>query len=278
MTRPFIKMHGLGNDFVVIDARKDPFHPTEATVRAISDRRTGVGCDQFIVVEPAETEGAAAFMRIRNADGREVGACGNASRCVGWLLMTEFGIETVRFDTASGPLHAAMAGDGLVTVDMGPARLDWDQIPLAHAADTLSLTEVAHGGYADPVAVGMGNPHAVFPVADADAVPITEVGPVLEHHPMFPERTNVEFVHLIAPDRLRMRVWERGVGVTQACGTGACAAAVAAVRRGLTGRKVEVVLDGGSLFIDWREDGHVMMTGPITVAFNGTLDGGLCPP
>lgn len=271
-------MHGLGNDFVVIDARRAAYAPSAGEVRAISDRRTGVGCDQFIIVEAAKRPDADAFMRIFNADGGEVGACGNASRCVGRLLMEESGAQTAAFETVAGLLHAARAADGLVTVDMGPARLDWRDVPLAEAVDTLRLESVAHAGYAAPTAVGMGNPHAVFFVDDAEAVPLADIGPTFEHHPMFPERTNVEFAHVARPDALRMRVWERGVGVTQACGTGACAAAVAAMRRGLTGRVADVVLDGGTLRIHWREsDGHVLMTGPATIAFSGVLSDDLSP-
>jgi len=271
MTREFLKMHGLGNDFVVIDARNTPYSPAEAEVRAIADRKTGVGCDQFIVVEPAKTAGTAGFMRIRNADGSEVSACGNASRCVGWLLMEETGTDRVAFETNAGILEAFRAGEGRVTVDMGPARLEWTQIPLAGPADTLRVETVEHAGFAGPVAVNMGNPHAVFFVSDAEAVPLSEVGPVLEHHPAFPERTNVEFAQVLSPTSIRMRVWERGVGITRACGTGACATAVAAARRGLTGRKADVILDGGTLTIEWLEDGRVLMTGPIALSFSGRL-------
>lgn len=278
MSRAFLKMHGLGNDFVVIDARTQAYAPPAEEVRAISNRRTGVGCDQFIVIEPAKRPGAAAFMRIFNADGGEVGACGNASRCVGRLLMEESGQSEAAFETAAGLLRAYRADGGLVTVDMGPALLDWRDVPLAEPADTLRLDAVACAGISGPTAVGMGNPHAVFFVDDAEAVPLHEVGPAFEHHPMFPERTNVEFVHLTGPDALRMRVWERGVGVTQACGTGACAAAVAAMRRGLTDRTADVMLDGGTLRIHWREsDGHVLMTGSATIAYAGTLSEELSP-
>ena len=277
MTRDFLKMHGLGNDFVVIDARTEPFAPPEAVVRAIADRKTGVGCDQFIVVEPPRTPGAAALMRIRNADGGEVEACGNAARCVGWLLMEETGGDHARFETACGPLQAWRAGPEAVTVDMGPARLDWAEIPLAHAVDTLHLP-IAQDGVADPVAVNMGNPHCVFFVDDAEAVAVERIGPGLEHHPLFPARTNVEFASVQGPGRIRMRVWERGVGVTRACGTGACATLVAAARRGLTGRTAEVVLDGGTLAIEWAADGRVLMTGPVAVSFTGRLAAGLATP
>lgn len=274
MMREFLKMHGLGNDFVVIDARRDPYAPSEAEVRAIADRKTGVGCDQFIVLEPAVTPGTAGFMRIRNADGGEVSACGNAARCVGWLLMEEAGADRARFETNAGLLEATRGPAGTVTVDMGPARLAWNEIPLAGPADTLRL-DVEHAGFADPVAVNMGNPHAVFFVDDAEAVPLTEVGPALEHHAAFPERTNVEFATVLSPTRIRMRVWERGVGITRACGTGACATAVAAARRGLTGRKADVELDGGTLTIEWLENGHVLMTGPVAHSFTGRLSAGL---
>lgn len=270
MTREFLKMHGLGNDFVVIDARQTPYTPAEAEVRAISDRRTGVGCDQFIVLEPARTAGTAAFMRIRNADGSEAAACGNASRCVGWLLMEESGAERVAFETRAGILESFRADGGRVTVNMGPARFDWAQIPLAAPDDTLRVG-VAHGGFAGPVAVNMGNPHAVFFVDDVNAVPLAEVGPVFENHPAFPERTNVEFAQVLSPGQIRMRVWERGAGITSACGSGACATAVAAARRGLTGRKADVILDGGTLTIEWLEDGTVLMTGPIALTFSGRL-------
>ena len=270
MTREFLKMHGLGNDFVVIDARKTPYSPAEAEVRAIADRKTGVGCDQFIVLEPAQTAGTMAFMRIRNADGSEAAACGNASRCVGWLLMEESGAERVAFETRAGILESFRADNGRVTVNMGPARLDWAQIPLAGPDDTLRV-DVAHGGFAGPVAVNMGNPHAVFFVDDVNAVSLAEVGPVFENHPSFPERTNVEFAQVLSPTSIRMRVWERGAGITSACGSGACATAVAAARRGLTGRKSDVILDGGTLTIEWLEDGTVLMTGPIALTFSGRL-------
>ncbi|MBP2227143.1 diaminopimelate epimerase [Azospirillum agricola] len=271
MTREFLKMHGLGNDFVVIDARSTPYRPAAAEVRAISGRKTGVGCDQFIVLEPTERSGAAGFMRIYNADGSEAGACGNASRCIGWLLMEEAGGDRASFETAAGLLHASRADNGRITVDMGPPRLDWAAIPLAGPADTLRVEAVEHGGFAAPVAVNMGNPHAVFFVDDAEAVPLTEVGPALEHHPAFPERANIEFAQVLSPTSIRMRVWERGAGITQACGTGSCATLVAAARRGLTGRKADIILDGGTLTIEWTDDDRVLMTGPVAVAFSGRL-------
>ncbi|MFP5512424.1 MAG: diaminopimelate epimerase, partial [Alphaproteobacteria bacterium] len=245
--------------------------PSGAEVRAIADRKTGVGCDQFIILERTEAPGADAFMRIHNADGSEAAACGNASRCVGWLLMEESGRDRASFQTAAGLLHASRADNGRITVDMGPPRLDWSAIPLAAPTDTLRVESVEHGGFAAPVAVNMGNPHAVFFVDDADAVPLAEVGPVFENHPTFPERSNIEFAQVLSPTAIRMRVWERGAGITQACGTGACATLVAAARRGLTGRKADILLDGGTLTIEWTEDDRVLMTGPVALAFSGRL-------
>lgn len=269
----FRKMHGLGNDFVVIDLRRTPGTGfSAAQVTRIADRWEGVGCDQFITIEPPRTPGATAFMGIRNPDGSEAGACGNATRCVASLLMAESGLDAVVVETVSGLLAATAADAGLVTVDMGPARLEWDQIPLAEPRDTAHL-DIAAGVLRDAVAVSMGNPHAVFFVEDVAAVPLAEVGPQIEHHPLFPARTNVEAVQVLARDRLRMRVWERGAGITKACGSGACAVLVAAVRRGLADRRADVLLDGGPLGIDWREsDGHVLMTGPVATSFSGILD------
>ncbi len=268
--RAFIKMHGLGNDFAIVDARADSYCPTAAWVRTLADRRTGIGFDQMVILEPATDPAAHLRMRIRNADGGEVSACGNAARCVAALILAETCDDRAVIETAAGVVMAWPAGEGRVAVDMGPARTDWASIPLAEPRDTLHL-EIAEGPLADPVAVGMGNPHAVFFVADVGAVDLAALGPVLEAHPLFPERTNVEVVQVLDPERLRMRVWERGVGLTRACGTGACAALVAAHRRGLTGRRASVILDGGELDIHWRDDNRVLMTGPVTTAFTGLL-------
>ena len=267
----FVKMHGLGNDFVVLDARRSGLLLTADAVRAIADRRRGVGCDQLIVVEPPRGDNSTAWMTIYNPDGSESGACGNATRCVAWLLMGETGADRVVIETRAGLLKAETRGDKMVAVDMGPARLDWRDIPLAEARDTLHLG-IGLGPLSDPVGVSMGNPHAVFFVPDVADVNLPSVGSGLEHHPLFPERANIEIVQVLGPEKLRMRVWERGAGITQACGTGACASLVAAARRGLTTRKAEVVLDGGSLFIEWLADGHVLMTGPVALAFRGSLD------
>lgn len=269
--RPFIKMHGLGNDFVVIDAREDAIKLSPAEAQAIADRHSGVGCDQLLILEKPKTPNVAdVFMRILNADGSESGACGNGTRCVADLLMRETGRDKLVIETAAGLLDAERASGGRVSVDMGPARLDWRDIPLREACDTAHVP-VALGPLKDPVAVNMGNPHAVFFVDDAAAIDLAALGPVLERHPMFPERANIEVAQLIGPDRIRLRVWERGAGITLACGSGACATGVAAARRGLTGRKVTIVLERGELEIEWLKDGHVLMTGPVAVSFTGVL-------
>ncbi len=268
---PFVKMHGLGNDFVVLDARANPIPLDEAAARAIADRHTGVGCDQLLVMEPPTQSGADVLMRIRNADGDEVEACGNGTRCIAAALMRETGKPRVVIETVAGLLTASEAGAARVTVDMGPARLGWREIPLSRECDTLHVP-LTLGPLADPVATNMGNPHATFFVPDAEAVDVAGLGRELEHHAIFPERANIGFASLAGTDRLRFRVWERGVGITVACGTGACAAAVAAIRRGLSGRRVMVIADGGPLEIEWRVDGHVLMTGPVAVSFTGTLD------
>lgn len=266
----FTKMHGLGNDFVVIDCRAGGAAPDTDALRWIADRRRGVGFDQFLTIEPA-TAGADAFMRIHNPDGSEAEACGNGTRCVAALLMSDSGRQQVAIETLAGVLHCRRDADGQIAVDMGPVSIDWQSIPLATAVDSLHVM-LPDAAYSDACCVAVGNPHAVFFVADADAVALAEVGPALETHPMFPARANIEFVSVIAPDRLRMRVWERAAGITQACGSGACASAVAAARRGLTGRQVSVVLDGGELGIAWGDDDHVIMRGPTATSFTGVLD------
>ena len=270
MALRFLKMHGLGNDFVVLDGRAAPLTIDPGRARAIADRKTGVGCDQLIVIEPPSDPRADAVMRIYNADGGEVEACGNATRCIARLLMEQKGKDRVVVETAAGLLEAQAAEGGLVAVDMGPARLGWQDIPLREACDTLSVP-VEAGMLTRPTCVSMGNPHAVFFVDSAAAVPLERLGPVLEHDPMFPERANVGVAEVRTPHRLRLRVWERGTGITLACGTGACAALVAANLRGLTGRRAVVEVDGGELTIEWLRNGHVLMTGPVATSFAGEL-------
>ncbi len=257
----FFKMHGLGNDFVVIDARFGADPVTPALARALGDRHRGVGFDQLAVIKPAE--GADFKLEFWNSDGSMAGACGNATRCVSDYMMRELGRDSVELVTARGRLAARRRADGLVSVNMGAPILEAAAIPVAGDPMALPLA----GG---PVAVGMGNPHCIFFVADAEAVDVAGEGPRIEHDPLFPERTNVEFASLVGPDHLRMRVWERGAGITLACGSGTCATAVAAHLKGLTGRRVMVDVDGGRLEIDWREDG-VWMTGPTAHVFTGSL-------
>lgn len=267
---PFTKMQGLGNDFVVLDARRASIPLTPAERRRIADRRRGVGCDQLIVLEPAKTSGADVFMRIFNPDGGEAGACGNATRCIAGRLMAESGADRMTVETISGLLPARRREAGRICVDMGEARLGWREIPVNVECDTLHLP-LSLGPLQDPVGVNMGNPHAVFFVADVDAIALDEIGPKLEHAPLFPERANIEIVEVLSPERLRMRVWERGAGITLACGSGACATLVAAARRGLAARRAEVVLDGGPLEIEWLENGHVLMTGAWAESFAGEI-------
>ena len=261
--RPFMKMHGLGNDFVVIDQRGATPFVDPRVARAIGDRHRGVGFDQLAVIE----EDAQADLRLTfwNADGSTAGACGNATRCIARWEMDRRGVRRLTLRTERGLLEARDEGGGLTSVNMGPPILDWQGIPLAREADTLHLPIPG-----DPVATGMGNPHCTFFVADAEAVDLPAFGPLHEHHPLFPERTNVQVVSVIGPGRLRMRVWERGAGITLASGSSSCAVAVAAARRGLAGRRVTLVLDGGEIAVDWREDG-VWMTGPTAHVFDGVL-------
>jgi len=269
---PFIKMHGLGNDFVVVDDRAAEYGLGAAEARVIGDRRTGIGFDQLLILEKPSNGRADVFMRIRNPDGSEAEACGNGTRCVAAKVMEEIRKDEVIVETIAGLLPAHMEADGRFTVDMGPANTDWDAIPLARETDTL-MVDVGAGPLQGATAVNIGNPHVVFFVGDADAVALEELGPQLEHDPMFPDRANIEVAAITGENRLRMRVWERGAGITRACGSGACATAVAAHRRGLTDRRVDVRLDGGLLSIEWREaDGHVLMTGPVAVSFFGQIE------
>ena len=298
MLVPFTKMHGCGNDFAVFDERAGALGFTPARAAAVADRRTGIGCDQLITIErPPAGCGADAFMRIRNPDGSEAGACGNATRCVADLLARQNGEPRQTIGTVTGDLPAQMLADGRVAVDMGAPRLGWRDVPLAEERDTLfvDLGENPHpsplplgegekgipvplwdgvggGVVGSPAALSMGNPHATFFVQDLVALPIAALGPGLEHHRLFPERANIGFAQVLAPDRIRLRVWERGAGLTLACGSGACAALVNAHRRGLGSRRATVELDGGEVEIAWRADGHVLMTGPVATAFTGVID------
>ena len=264
MRVPFVKMHGLGNDFVVLDGRARALPPLdEAGAAAIADRHTGIGCDQLIVLEPS---GLADFrMRIFNHDGGEVEACGNATRAVGLLHGAP-----ARIETRAGVIGASPTNGG-IAVEMDAPRFDWQAIPLAYAMDTLRMP-VGWDGLESPTAVNVGNPHVVFLVPDCDAVDLARIGPEIEHDPLFPERVNVNIATVAARDAIRLRVWERGAGLTLACGTGACATAIGAMRRGMADRRVTVSLPGGSLHIEWRDDGQIVMTGPAAESFRGTFE------
>jgi diaminopimelate epimerase len=259
---PFMKMHGLGNDFVVIDTRTHAAMMSAELARALGDRHRGVGFDQLAMIARGSGD---AHLTFYNVDGSTSAACGNATRCIARYLMDEGGKRALHLTTDRGDLYARDAGGGLTSVNMGQPQLGWHEVPLAEEVDTLHLP--IEGG---PTATGMGNPHCTFFVDDAEAIPLEQFGPRYERHPLYPERTNVQIAQITGPDRIRMRVWERGVGITLASGSSSCAVAVAASRRGLTGRRVRIDLDGGVLNVDWATDG-VWMTGPTTHVFSGTL-------
>ena len=275
MSIAFYKMNGLGNDFVIIDARERAVAFSPEAARRIGDRHRGVGFDQLLSIEPPKGAGDA-IMRIWNPDGSPAQACGIGARCVGDLLLAEGKKPTIALSTPGGLIRCTREPDGRVTVDMGEPKLDWQEIPLAERMDTRTL-DIKVGPIDAPVlfgpsAVNMGNPHCVFFVDNAEAHDLRKVGPMLEHHPLFPDRANISIAQVKARDEIRLRVWERGAGLTQACGSAACATAVAAARRRLTDRRVRIQLDGGPLDIFWREDNHVLMTGATELNFTGTLD------
>ena len=266
MRIPFIKMHGLGNDFIMLDARTNQLPPiSSAVAAALADRHTGIGCDQLILLEPSDS--ADFSMRIFNADGGEVEACGNASRAVALLHGAKAAVET------SGGIIMVEPVGRSARIDMGMPRFEWDQIPLAYAMDTQNMP-VAWEGLDQPAGVNVGNPHVIFFVDDCDTVPLERLGPQVENDPLFPERVNVNVASIESTESIRLRVWERGAGLTRACGTGACATAIAAMRRGLVGREVNVTLPGGSLTIEWDEANRIIMTGPASESFRGTFDWG----
>jgi diaminopimelate epimerase len=272
MKNKFVKMHGLGNDFAIFDGRSAALSILPESIIKMGDRRTGIGFDQMVIIDPPRSPGTDAFLRIYNNDGTEVGACGNATRCIGKLLIDETKKQKVTLETKAAKLQAVMMGDA-VSVDMGNVNLEWQQIPLKREENTLSVP-VQEGLLDRAVAVNVGNPHAVFFMQkNVDDFPLEKMGPRVEEDPIFPEKTNVEVANVLSRSKIRMRVWERGAGITRACGTGACAVAVAGVRKGLTDRKVTVVLDGGNLDIEWREsDNHVIMTGAVAEVYRGEVE------
>jgi diaminopimelate epimerase len=273
--RPFIKMHGLRNDFIIVDARRASYRPAPEEVIRICDRREGVGADELLIVNPPRTgpqrEGAYAFVRIFNPDGREVEACGNATRCVGWLFLQESQTEQVVVDTLGGFLKCRRAGEKQVAVEMGKLRTAWQDIPLSRAMDTLHL-DIGAGPLQDPVGMNIGNPHAVFFVDDLEAVDMQAYGPQLQNHPLFPEEANIGAAQLVDSKTLKLAVWERPGALTTACGTGACVAVGAAHRRGLTTEKqMMVIMPAGSVEIELKDDDTVVMTGPVAVCYTGYL-------
>ena len=273
-TIPFVKMNGLGNDFVVVDGRDRPVHIGAEEARHLADRAAGIGCDQVIVLEPSPD--ADVRMRILNADGSEVSACGNATRCVAWLLADETGRRHVTIATDAGSLAADVGDIEAITVDMGRPKFGWQDIPLAEPFHDTRQIELQAGPIDKPVlhspsVVNVGNPHAVFWVDDVDSIDLGRVGPLLENHPIFPERANISIAQVTSRTAMRIRTWERGAGLTRACGTAACAAAVCAMRKRLTERKVSVTLPGGVLVIEWTPEDRIMMTGPAELEFKGQL-------
>ncbi len=274
-TLDFIKMHGLGNDFVVIDGRRSNPDLGVDAIQAIADRRTGVGFDQLIVLEPSDK--ADVFMRIFNADGSEAAACGNATRCIGQHVMAETSRKTVDVETLAGVLETKHAGANRISVDMGPVSVAWQDIPLAREEDTLRLP-IQLEGLREPVAVNVGNPHMVFFVDDVGVAPIDELGFQLERHTLFPQRTNVQMAEIIGYDRIQLKTWERGVGRTRASGSSACATLAAAHLIGHCGRSADVIMDGGLLSIQWRDDNRIIQTGPSSVSYKGALDDALLNP
>lgn len=271
----FRKMNGLGNDFVVLDARARPLSISQELARAIADRKTGVGCDQLIVIEPSVK--ADVRMRIWNNEGFEVESCGNASRCIADILFAEKRKSVATIDTLGGFLTCEKGGNGLVTVDMGAPRFGWQDIPLSEPFPDTRHIELQLGPIDAPLihspsVVNVGNPHCIFWVKDLDVVDLAKAGPMLEHHPLFPERANISLARIDAKDHITLKVWERGTGLTRACGTAACATVAAAARIKLTDRKARVTLPGGDLLIEWRkDDDHILMTGPIAYEFDGFL-------
>jgi diaminopimelate epimerase len=264
----FCKMHGLGNDFVIVDQRSGKLSLSAEQIQKIADRRRGVGFDQLLLLEPSKK--ADVFMRVYNPDGSEAGACGNGTRCVARLMMEEQGLSKVAIETRAGVLMSTPGLRGY-SVNMGSPGLSWNEIPVNKAMDTLYL-DIEAGPLSRPTAVNMGNPHAVFFVEDAETIDLEALGPGLEHHPMFPERANIGVAQILDPNTIRLRVFERGAGITNACGSGACAALVAAVRRDLCAQTASVLLDGGGLHVTWGEDGEVIMTGPATHSFRGRFE------
>jgi diaminopimelate epimerase len=269
--RPFVKMHGLRNDFIIVDGRKEPFNPSAEEIIRICDRHEGVGADELLIVEPSGNPAAYAFVRIINPDGQEVEACGNATRCIGWLLLKECNQKEIRIETLGGILACSFAGENQVSVEMGKIKTLWQDIPISEEMDTLHLN-IGTGPLRDPVGMNIGNPHAVFFVEDVDAVDLSKYGKILQTHPLFPEQANIGVAQLINPGTLKLSVWERPGNMTTACGTGACVAVAAAHRRGLTREKrMTVIMPAGSVVIELKRKHLAVMTGPVAFCYVGHL-------
>jgi diaminopimelate epimerase len=268
MKKPFIKMHGLGNDFVVLDSTKNQYNINKASIQLISNRRFGVGCDQVIEMRHSNKEDI--YIKIYNADGTEAEACGNAARCIAGLLFASSPKKEVSIETVAGVLKAESEENGLIKVDMGKPKFFWKDIPLSMNINKINFEELT---LKNGLAINIGNPHIVFFVKDLDAVNINKIGPLIENNSLFPEKVNVEICQLKNRKKIKVLVWERGAGNTLACGSGACAALVAAYKNSLSEPQAEIVLDGGSLNITWNigSDEHVIMSGPIAVSFLGDL-------
>ena len=273
---PFAKMNGLGNEIVLVDLRGSTHVFTAGEARAIAARPQS-RFDQMMVLHDPRTAGTEAYVRIYNTDGSEAEACGNGMRCVGWRVSQQTGRKDLVFETRAGVLDVTVASIARITVDMGRPRFGWQDIPLAEPFHDTRTIELQIGPIDKPIlhspsVVNVGNPHAVFWVEDVAAYDLGRIGPMLENHPIFPERANISLAHVTAPDAITLRVWERGAGLTKACGSAACATAVCAARKKLTGRKVTVTLPGGPLEIEWRADDHILMTGPVELEHEGALE------
>ncbi len=269
--RPFVKMQGLRNDFVIVDGREQPYHPSTKEIVHICDRHEGVGADELLIVELARSHNTTAFVRIINPDGREVEACGNATRCIGWLLLKECGQKEIQIETLGGILTCSLAGEKLVSVEMGKIKTHWQDIPISEEMDTLHLN-IGAGPLNDPVGMNIGNPHAVFFVEDVDAINLSKYGKMLQTHPLFTEEANIGVAQILDPETLKLSVWERPGNMTTACGTGACVAVAAAHRRGLTHKKrMTVIMPAGSVIIELKNEDIAVMTGPIEVCYTGYL-------
>jgi diaminopimelate epimerase len=273
--RAFIKMHGLRNHFVIVDGRAEPYRPTSKEIAAVCDPQSGVGCDQLVVIQQADEvaslAGAAASLRFYNVDGPEAEACGNATRCVAWLLLEESGKDRVQLETRNGILECRRIGDKRVSCGMGQVSMDWQKIPLREKQDTCHLN-IGNGPLNDAVALNIGNPHVVYFVSNIDAIDLQKLAPPIQTNALFPKQVNVGVAQMVAADRLRLKVFERGVGLTQACGSGACVAAYAALARGLTDERTLIVeMPAGDVEISISEDGKATMTGPVEYSFSGFL-------